>query len=205
MLSLRKTATGTQETFPTSSLFFFEKTLMLPRSQFMAALLRHVIWALIIVWIAAPSAAANSVLRPSNVVPRLISQRFIRHVTPPGPPRPRIRVGQAQRLAALAAGWNPVTAAPPFQSAGHTMLMTNGEVLVQSPNSSYWYGLVPDAAGSYINGTWKQQASLPAGYAPLYYASAILPDGRLIISGGEYNGTGSPVWGTQSAIYDITR
>ena len=30
---------------------------------------------------------------------------------------------------------------------------------------------------------------MPSGYAPLFYASAVLPDGRLIVNGGEYNTT----------------
>jgi len=38
-----------------------------------------------------------------------------------------------------------------------------------------------------VNGTWLQLASLPPGYSPLYFASAVLPDGRLIVEGGEFN------------------
>ena len=30
-------------------------------------------------------------------------------------------------------------------------------------------------------------ASLPSNYSPKYRSSALLPDGRLIIEGGEYN------------------
>ena len=56
-----------------------------------------------------------------------------------------------------------------------------------------------------VNGTWTQLASLPDGYSPLYHASAVLPDGRLIIEGGEYNfsnGVFHAVWSDQGAIYD---
>ena len=28
---------------------------------------------------------------------------------------------------------------------------------------------------------------MPTGYAPLYYCSAVIPDGRLVVIGGEYN------------------
>jgi hypothetical protein len=52
-----------------------------------------------------------------------------------------------------------------------------------------------------VNGTWSQIASLPSNYAPLYFASAILPDGRVIIEGGEYN-FGNEVWTNLGAIYD---
>jgi hypothetical protein len=66
-----------------------------------------------------------------------------------------------------------------------------------------WYRLTPDNFGSYVNGTWSQLASLPAGYSPLYFASAVLPDGRVIVEGGEFNyGTNPPESTTLGAIYD---
>ena len=43
---------------------------------------------------------------------------------------------------------------------------------------------------------------MPSGYAPLYYASQILPNGKLLVEGGEYNGSGTEVWTNQGAIYD---
>ena len=64
-----------------------------------------------------------------------------------------------------------------------------------------WWRLTPDANGSYVNGTWSQIASLPAGYGPLYFASAVLADGRVIVEGGEYNFC-MPVWSNLGAIYD---
>lgn len=170
----------------------------------MTAFFRSTAWALAIVAIAIPVYAQQRTLR--TTLGRISTAQFQgRHITPPAPPPRLIRVDPAARFAALAAGWQSVRASPPFASAGHTMLMTNGEVLIQRPNSPYWYGLVPDATGSYVNGSWKQQATMPAGYAPLYYASAILPDGRMVVSGGEYNGSNTLVWTNQSAIYDITR
>jgi hypothetical protein len=69
-------------------------------------------------------------------------------------------------------------------------LMTDGSVLAQGNNSSAWYRYVPDATGDYSDGTWTQVASLPAGYSPAAFASAVRPDGRLLISGGEYNSPG---------------
>jgi hypothetical protein len=84
--------------------------------------------------------------------------------------------------------WTPVTASAPFtqNGAGTPVLMMDGTVMIQD-NYESWYRLTPDAYGSYINGTWSQAPSLPGGYAPLYFADAVLPDGRLIIEGGEYN------------------
>jgi len=40
-------------------------------------------------------------------------------------------------------------------------------------------------------------------YAPLFFASAVLTDGRVIVEGGEYN-SGSKDWTTEGAIYDPT-
>jgi hypothetical protein len=68
-----------------------------------------------------------------------------------------------------------------------------------------WFKLSPDQFGSYVNGTWKRIASLPTGYAPLYFGSAVLADGRVVIEGGEYNTTSGHcqgVWTNQGAIYD---
>jgi hypothetical protein len=66
---------------------------------------------------------------------------------------------------------------------------------------SAWWRLTPDATGSYVNGTWSQLASLPAGYSPLFFASAVLPDGRVLVEGGEYN-QGAQSETTLGAIYD---
>lgn len=80
-------------------------------------------------------------------------------------------------------------------------LLTDGTVMVQSDNENTWYKLTPDNTGSYINGTWKQLASLPSGYEPLYFASAVLADGRLVITGGEYN-FGNFAFTNMGAVYD---
>src|SRR5439155_6664657 len=61
-----------------------------------------------------------------------------------------------------------------------------GTVVVQEIDSENWWKLTPDRFGSYELGSWSQIASFPAGYSPLYYASAVLPDGDLIVGGGEY-------------------
>lgn len=69
-----------------------------------------------------------------------------------------------------------------------TLQMTDGTVMAQSSNNQGdWYKLTPDNTGSYVNGTWTKMASLPDGYRPYAFASAVLADGRLIIEGGEYN------------------
>ena len=96
--------------------------------------------------------------------------------------------------------WTPLTNQPTF-SASTAMLLTDGSVMVHDAGAQDWWKLTPDASGSYINGTWSQLASLPAGYSPLYYASGVLKDGRVMVMGGEYNFF-NPVWTTLGAIYN---
>jgi hypothetical protein len=82
-----------------------------------------------------------------------------------------------------------------------TFQLTDGTVMAQGNNSSDWWKLTPDDKGSYVNGTWTQLASLPAGYVPEDFASAVLADGRLIIVGGEYNNNDFALTNL-GAIYD---
>jgi hypothetical protein len=93
----------------------------------------------------------------------------------------------------------------PHFYAGAIQLLNNGDVLVQSApdegnGGSNWYELTPDPYGSYVDGTWHRVAST-GSYAPLYYASAVLGDGKVIIQGGEYN-VANPEWQDQGAIFD---
>ncbi len=75
----------------------------------------------------------------------------------------------------------------PPDGAQLTFLLTDGTVLAQGDGDSDWWKLMPDNTGSYQNGTWTQVASLPAGYSPEAFSSAVLADGRVVIVGGEYN------------------
>jgi len=90
---------------------------------------------------------------------------------------------------------------PPPGGAIVGFLLTDGTVMYQGNSQSDWWRLTPDKSGSYLNGTWKQLASLPSGYVPLYFAAAVLADGRLIIEGGEYN-FGNFAFTNQGAVYD---
>lgn len=103
---------------------------------------------------------------------------------------------------AFAGTWTPLTHQPTFEPET-ALLLTDGGVLVHAFEGSDWWRLDPDVTGSYVNGTWKQVASLPSGYTPLFFASAVLPDGRAIVEGGEYNDpTGPAVYTNLGAIYD---
>jgi hypothetical protein len=103
--------------------------------------------------------------------------------------------------------WQVVTNVPTGgPGLGNPLLLTDGTVMIHDANAPDWWKLTPDITGSYVNGTWTQLASLPVidgtQYAPLYHASAVLPDGRVIIMGGEYNGSGTEVWTNLGAIYN---
>ena len=86
----------------------------------------------------------------------------------------------------VAQKWQNLKHPPTFQT-DTAVLLTDGRAMVHEYNSPNWWALTPDSSGSYINGTWKQLASMPSDYAPLYFASAVLPDGRVLVEGGEYN------------------
>ena len=101
--------------------------------------------------------------------------------------------------------WIPVQNVPNI-GAGAMALLTDGRVLIHDESGNLntwqnWWTLTPDANGNYATGTWTQVASLPSNYGPLYFSSAVLPDGRYIIEGGEYN-NGNDAWTNMGAIYD---
>jgi hypothetical protein len=130
----------------------------------------------------------------------------------------------AAPLAGSAGTWQPLTHQPAFPDivdpgtntdyspggAVSPMLLTDGSVLVLNTNLSnpdyafangQVFKLTPDINGSYVNGTWSQLASLP--YIPFAGAQAVLPDGRVIVQGGEFTGyTGNFTLTNQGAIYD---
>jgi hypothetical protein len=98
--------------------------------------------------------------------------------------------------------WTSLTHQPGF-NASTMLLLADGTVMCQDSGSPYWHKLTPDNTGNYIAGTWSALANGPN--APLYYASAVLADGRVFVTGGEYDDglqldlaaaqiTGSPVF-----------
>ena len=100
-------------------------------------------------------------------------------------------------VALAAPTWTAVTSpAPGFLDT--CQLLTDGTVMCHEWNTNHWHRLSPNNTGSYVAGTWDSPAiaDMPNGndasfgcagctYQPLYYASAVLPDGRVIVIGGE--------------------
>ena len=92
--------------------------------------------------------------------------------------------------------WQVVTSATAtILNPTNPMLLTDGTVIIRSGGGSntkpYWFKLTPDSNGSYVNGTATQIASLPVinglQYAPVWFSSAVLPDGRALVEGGRLN------------------
>src|SRR5438552_727320 len=91
----------------------------------------------------------------------------------------------------LLATWTQLTNLP-SAAIGTMMLLTDGRVMAQGENgtngvANTWFQLVPNASGSYINGTWSSLTSM--SLQRLYYGSNVLPSGKVFIVGGEYSGS----------------
>jgi hypothetical protein len=99
------------------------------------------------------------------------------------------------------------------------LLLTDATVLCHEPSTNRWHRLSPDVHGSYATGTWDSPPvapmpngiDVPAGcpgptgctFAPEYFASAVLPDGKLVVIGGEYL-NGQNVDANIGFLYDPT-
>jgi Kelch motif len=95
--------------------------------------------------------------------------------------------------------WQPLANQPAF-NASTMLLLTDGTVMAQESNGTAWWRLTPDEWGDYANGTWSPLA--PMIDARLYYASAVLADGRVFVAGGEYNGGSVGVDWNRVEVYD---
>jgi Kelch motif len=83
--------------------------------------------------------------------------------------------------------WFSLSNQPSFTTST-MILLTDGRVMVQEERTTHWHALKPDIHGSYLNGSWHTLADMSIWRR--YYASGVLKDGRVIICGGEQNGTG---------------
>lgn len=125
------------------------------------------------------------------------------------------------------AQWTQVNNVPAGTNPSTCLLLTDGTVMCQAQEGGNgWLRLTPDNTGNYENGIWTSLDNAPQGtdstniteatpktcapclYSPTYYASAVLPDGRVVVIGGEYNvnSTGSnPAWTNIGFLFDPTK
>src|SRR6266513_1882782 len=171
--------------------------------------LSHLRIATAVTLIFAAAAMAFVAFRPSSAIAQSTGAQAFPKPMPIPPKKGAIRPAATPTLAP-GSPWQLLPNQPPVLDyadcgPGNPILLTDGTVMLADNGCQDWWKLTPDEFGSYVNGTWTQLASLPDGYSPLYHASAVLPDGRVIIEGGEYifsNGVFHPVWSDQGAIYD---
>jgi hypothetical protein len=144
----------------------------------------------------------------TGVAARPVYRPFTFGTPRPDPNMPTLHVGphEAPYVApkkSKSGKWTDVGDLPSFTEYGpwEPQLLTDGTVLVLDAGTLQWYKLSPDSKGKYTDGTWSAIATMPPGDCPLYFATQILPDGRLIENGGEYNPCGSGE-STAGALYD---
>ena len=110
-----------------------------------------------------------------------------------------------ERRDVMTGSWTPLTNLIPDPNGAQTMmLLTDGTIMVMGGSdnaSNVWYGLTPDTSGSYINGTWFQLAS--SNVQRLFAPMVTLPDGRVMLLGGEYSGPNTdPNFNNTGEIYN---
>ncbi len=95
--------------------------------------------------------------------------------------------------------WTQIATPSPHYNMGACLVMTDGTIICHNTSGggegTGWDRLIPDAAGSYVNGRWDSIA--PMINDRLFFSSQVLPSGKVWVAGGEY-GAG----GTAAEIYD---
>jgi hypothetical protein len=88
--------------------------------------------------------------------------------------------------------WSQMVGSWPVDA--NIILLTDGTLLGFSSDGTV-YGLAPDGSGAYAASTWAARA--PMHDSRLYFGTNVLPDGRVMVVGGEY-GTGT----NKGEVYD---
>jgi hypothetical protein len=131
--------------------------------------------------------------RGSRPSPRPIARPFV-----------RLELEPLEERAVPTGTWTALTHPLPGDRAQMMLLLSDGTLMVHGGGgaaSSAWYKLTPDSNGSYIQGTWSKLP--PMHLARVYFASNVLPDGRVFVMGGEYSGPTSALNLTNTGeIYD---
>jgi len=99
--------------------------------------------------------------------------------------------------------WTATATYPGTGGPDTALLMTNGKVMMHDACTSNWYYLTPDSKGNYTTGTWSKAPSMQSSYTPLYFASQVLPNGNVIVNGGDYNTNCQDDHTTMGSILDV--
>jgi hypothetical protein len=83
---------------------------------------------------------------------------------------------------------------------GTMLLLSSGQVMINGYNDKTWYLLSPNSSGSYTGGSITDVASMSA--SRLFYGSAILANGQMMVVGGEYYNGGSADTNPTGEIYN---
>ncbi len=180
---------------------------------------RALLWLAALSWVLALTAAAGRAQQAEPALPPLPGPVLLKLAKDPAAWRrflgdhPSLPSAAPIAMPARAGlGWTPL-ASLTGAKLSNPLLLTDGTVLLHVSCTSTWYRLQPDIDGNYQNGTWSLIADMAVEgqpvYAPRFFASAILPDGRVMVEGGEYNNcfkvaTPPAVDTNLGAIYDPT-
>jgi hypothetical protein len=122
----------------------------------------------------------------------------------------RLRLEQLEDRTLLTGTWTLLANNPGASTnIGTMMLLSDGTVMAQqsgqASNSNNWYKLTPQTLfpNDYTQGTWSTLTSM--NLQRLYYASNVLPSGKVLFVGGEYSGSPSGQnWINSGEIFDPT-
>src|SRR5262249_42994388 len=110
-----------------------------------------------------------------------------RRTKTPARRKPPLHIEEFETRVVPAGTWTAFTNPAPG-GVGTMLLASDGSIMAQQAGvSNVWYQLTPGSNGGYASsGTWSTRASM--GLQRLYFASNVLPDGRVFVEGGEYSG-----------------
>ena len=101
-------------------------------------------------------------------------------------------------LIVSAGTWVTNTNAPGL--VGVALVLSDASILAQrGPGYSNWFRLSPDSQGHYANGSWTANSGLNMANIRQFFASDVLPNGKVLVVGGEYGAPGS---GQKAELYD---
>ena len=113
---------------------------------------------------------------------------------------------QGAKFAAFAPIFRTRREVTPLDGVIYGFLLTDGSLLFQGGLLQDFYRFKPDSKGSYVNGTLFPTAALPPNYIPYATSGGVLPDGRVLLIGGEYellsNNTLTFSFTNKMVIYD---